>query len=97
MCAEGGGKADATDKATGVPEGSLSTLPQNPVATARPGPMETPHSAQTSQHTGKSPVMYTSVAHTHKKFPTKLSLPPVLREHIKNPGGALDSGRQRAN
>lgn len=45
VCAEGRGKTEAAEKATGAPEASPSTLPQKPVATARPGAMETPHSA----------------------------------------------------
>lgn len=54
VCAEGRGKTEATEKAAGVPETGPSTLSQNLVATARPGAMETPHSAQTSQRAGKS-------------------------------------------
>lgn len=45
VCAEGRGKTEAAEKATGASEASLSTLPQKLAATARPGAMETPHSA----------------------------------------------------
>lgn len=54
MCAEGRGKTEAAEKATGAPEAGPPTLPQKLAVTARPGAMETPHSAQTSQHTGES-------------------------------------------
>lgn len=57
MCTEGRGKTEAAQKAAGASEASLPTLPQKLAATARPGTMETPHSAQTSQHGGKSPVL----------------------------------------
>lgn len=62
VSAEGRGETEATEKAPGAPEAGLSVLPQNPAAAQRPGTMETPHSAQTSQHAGKSPVMTTAAA-----------------------------------
>lgn len=54
--------------------------------------METPHSTPTSQHTGKSPVMSVTAAAAHSiSRQTQPALAP-LTQHIKNPGGALESG-----
>lgn len=53
---EGGGETEAAEEAAGAPEAGSSTLPHELAATARPGAMETPHSAQRSQQAGKSPV-----------------------------------------
>lgn len=54
VCAEGRGKTEGAEKATGAHQGGPSTLRQNFAATARPGAMEAPHSAEAGQHKGKS-------------------------------------------
>lgn len=51
------GETETTEKATGADGTGPPTPPQNVVAAAGPGAMETPHSAQTSQRGGKSPVL----------------------------------------
>lgn len=86
MCAEGRRKAEAAEKAAGAPDVSLSTLPQKLAATARPGAMETPHSAQEIQPEGKSPVSSVFSCQQH----TECSM---LSVYFNNPaGGGLDSG-----
>lgn len=52
VSAEGRGKTEAAEEAAGAPDTRPPTLPPRVAAAARPGAMETPRSAQTSQHGG---------------------------------------------
>ena len=89
---EGRGETEAAEKATGALLYRPSTLPQKPAAAARPGAMETLHSAPTGQRKGEAPV-FSRQTHLsrlrpltqHLEEPVEVLGDPGLTFHFLNP------------